>query len=222
MTRARRDFIKIQSYGNIGDRKCDGLLTKDGVIRVIFQVYSPDSMRPLSTVKKKIKVDLDGAVKHWKDMSQWVFVYNSRNGLAPDIPMFLSEQQNKYPKITIDYLSNDSLWEEVRNLSPQQRYEILSSIGFSGIVLDILRVMEPDARKLLEFSHRLSSLPQKITCKDLISEAIGSILESRRKEEDLLQEIFRALEETTVLTHLPIRHSKSSTISKEGRDVGVE
>ncbi|HYT45267.1 MAG TPA: SAVED domain-containing protein, partial [Methylomirabilota bacterium] len=78
--------------------------------------------------RKKIEEDLTGAVKHWGDsMKTWVFVYNVRRGVAPDIPRELIAQQNKYPNINIEYIDNDMLWEMARDLPLQQRAEILGA-----------------------------------------------------------------------------------------------
>ena len=124
MKRSNPDFLQIRPYGNIGDRKCDGLLFADSTV---FQVYSPNSLTQ-SEVISKIEEDLEGAVSIWgEDLKKWVFVYNVRRGLAPDIPRYLQEKQKKYPNINIDHLSNDKLWEIARNLSLQQRSEILGS-----------------------------------------------------------------------------------------------
>ncbi|MBD0362738.1 MAG: hypothetical protein ICV55_08220, partial [Coleofasciculus sp. C3-bin4] len=118
------EFMQIRPYGNIGDRKCDGLLYADGTI---FQVYSPDALKQ-AQLKKKINEDLDGAVKHWGDtLKKWVFVYNVRQGLAPDIPKILQQKQKQYPNIEIDHWSNHYLWQMARGLSLQQRAEVLGA-----------------------------------------------------------------------------------------------
>ncbi|MDX2243500.1 MAG: NACHT domain-containing protein [Leptolyngbyaceae cyanobacterium bins.302] len=122
MVRAKPGFIRVRPYGNIGDRKCDGLFRADSRF---FQVYSPDELEQ-AKVQKKIDEDLDGAVAHWGDaLKTWVFVYNVRRGLAPDIPGTLQEKQKQYPNITIEHLSNDDLWEITRGLRVEQRTEIL-------------------------------------------------------------------------------------------------
>ncbi|MBI2955388.1 MAG: SAVED domain-containing protein [Chloroflexi bacterium] len=122
--RAKPDFMQIRPYGNIGDRKCDGIFLAN---TTVFQVYSPDELT-LSEVQKKIDEDLDGAVKHWGDaMKKWVFVYNVRRGLPPDIPMILQRKQAEYPAIIIEHLSSDGLWEMARGLTLQQRAEILGA-----------------------------------------------------------------------------------------------
>ena len=127
-------FMAIRPYGNIGDRKCDGLYYKDGIV---YQVYSPDELKQ-SEVQAKIEEDLAGAVKHWtnRGLKRWVFVYNARRGLAPDIPGTLAEQQKKYPWLEIDHLSDSELWDKVRGLPLQERVEILGApVGYERVFL---------------------------------------------------------------------------------------
>lgn len=121
--RARPEFMQIKPCGSMGDRKCDGLFQADGTV---FQVYAPDELKQ-SVLKKKIREDCDGAVQHWQEMKHWVFVYNARRGLPPDIPGVLDEQRQKHPKLHIDHISSDKLWEMVRELSLQQRAEVLGA-----------------------------------------------------------------------------------------------
>lgn len=120
--RARDRFVRIRPYGKFGDRKVDGLYWDDGTA---YQVYSPDEMKEAET-RSKIAEDLDGAVTHWaKRLKRWVFVYNARRGVPPDVVRLLNEQRSKYPDITISPMSNDDLWKIVRGLSEQDRVELL-------------------------------------------------------------------------------------------------
>jgi SMODS-associated and fused to various effectors sensor domain len=122
--RSKPEFMQIRPYGNIGDRKCDGLFASE---RKVFQVYSPDDMK-LAELKIKIDEDLRLAVEHWREqMEQWTFVYNARRGLAPDVPGILAAQSQLYPELTLDHLSSDALWEIARSLTLQQRCEILGA-----------------------------------------------------------------------------------------------
>ena len=120
--RAKNEFVRVRPYGNIGDRKCDGLYYGKGIA---YQVFSPDAMKQAKTLTK-IEEDLSGAVRHWRgDLKSWVFVYNTRQGLAPDIPRLLKMEGKKYPGLDIRPLGDDDLWKIVRNLSVQDRTEIL-------------------------------------------------------------------------------------------------
>jgi hypothetical protein len=131
--RARPEFVAIRPYGNIGDRKCDGLFFVDGVV---FQVYSPDELTQAELITK-IEEDLEGAAEHWRGtLKKWIFVYNVRRGLPPDIPAILKEQKKKYKRITLDHMSSDKLWEMARGLSLQQRAEVLGApVGYEHLFL---------------------------------------------------------------------------------------
>lgn len=122
MKRHESGFIRVKPYGIIGDKKSDGVFSLG---KTVFQVYSPEELT-LSEVKQKINDDLKGAVEHWSNsMEKWVFVFNTRFGLAPDIPLLLSEKKSEYPEIVIESISNDDLWTTMCELSAQQRAEIL-------------------------------------------------------------------------------------------------
>ncbi len=124
LSKARFGFMPIRPYGQDGDRKCDGLIESEGHF---FQVYSPDELTQ-EKLTKKINDDLDGAVEYWREnLKRWTFVYNTRVGLPPDVPLVLSEQRKKYPNVTIDSLSNGDLWNILRGFSLQQRAEILGA-----------------------------------------------------------------------------------------------
>jgi hypothetical protein len=145
--RAKPEFVQIRPYGNIGDRKCDGLYFADGTI---FQVYSPDEFRQ-AELQKKVNEDLDGAVKHWgKGLRKWIFVYNVRRGLPPDIAGLLFEKRKQYPEIVIEPLSSDGLWELARNLATQQKAEIFGApTGYEHLFM-ALATQPDDIRKYLD------------------------------------------------------------------------
>ncbi len=117
--------MKVRPYGRLGDRKCDGLYWGEGTV---FQVYSPDWLKQSETVAK-VREDLAGAVAEWgDDLKKWVFVYNTRLGVGPDVPQILNDLRREYPNIIIEPLSGEALWETIReNLSVQQRAEILGA-----------------------------------------------------------------------------------------------
>ena len=126
VTRVDPKFMSIRSYGNIGDRKCDGLFFAEAA-STVFQVYAPDELKQ-EELLRKINEDLDGAVLHWSESLQcWIFVYNVRRGVPPDVARLLVDKQKAYPQLAIDHWSSDALWEKVRAMSLQQRAEILGA-----------------------------------------------------------------------------------------------
>ena len=116
-------FMRVKPHGRLGDKKADGLYWGSGTV---FQVYSPDRVERATTLRK-IKEDLAGAVEEWGDeLKAWVFVYNTRAGVAADVPALLKQQAKKYPGLTIRPMSDDDLWKEVvRPLPVQDRVEVL-------------------------------------------------------------------------------------------------
>jgi hypothetical protein len=119
-------FMSVRPYGPIGDRKCDGLLFAEGA-STVFQVYAPDELKQDELIRK-INEDLDGAILHWSESLQcWIFVYNVRRGVPPDVARLLVDKQKTYPTVDIDHWSSDTLWEKVRALPLQQRAEILGA-----------------------------------------------------------------------------------------------
>lgn len=119
-------FMSIRPYGNIGDRKCDGLFFADGA-STVFQVYAPDELKQDELISK-IDEDLAGAVLHWSgSLECWIFVYNVRRGVPPDVARLLVDKQKDYPQLKIDHWSSDALWEKVRAMPLQQRAEILGA-----------------------------------------------------------------------------------------------
>ena len=118
----RPGFIKVRPYGSQGDNKSDGLYWEDGTH---FQVYSPLDYKQ-DALLKKIEIDLAGAIENQKGLQRWVFVYNVRFGLQPDIEPALAEQRLKYPDVAIEPLSSEDLWAQMRDqLDVQRRAEVL-------------------------------------------------------------------------------------------------
>jgi hypothetical protein len=133
MSRIEPEFMRIRTYGRRGDRKADGLFLSG---KTVYQVYSPDDVTQDKTIAK-IDEDLDGAVDEWgEDMEKWIFVYNVRRGVPPDVPTMLIKKQNQYPNLTIDYLSKERLWDLTQDLPIQQLAEIFGApAGYEKIFL---------------------------------------------------------------------------------------
>jgi len=114
-------------------------------------VYSPDWLKQSETVAK-IKEDLAGAVAEWgDDLKKWVFVYNTRLGVGPDVPQILNALSHEYPNIVIESLSSEALWETIReNLSVQQRAEILGAPPGYELLFMLPGTMTHEVEELLK------------------------------------------------------------------------
>ena len=120
------DFARVQPWGASGDKKNDGMLFHEGTV---YQVYSPDELTQ-AKMAAKIREDYTGAVRNWgkRGMSKWVFVYNTRRGLAPDVLGTLEEllrKRGRKPPLPIELMDERRVWGLIRELGVQVRSEIL-------------------------------------------------------------------------------------------------
>ena len=142
-------FMSIRPYGNIGDRRCDGLFFAEGA-STVFQVYAPDELKQDELIGK-INDDLEGAVLHWSNSLQcWIFVYNVRRGVPPDVGRLLVNKQKTYPQLEIAHWSSDTLWEKVRSMPLQQRAEILGAPNGYEHLFFSMHTTEAEIRQHLE------------------------------------------------------------------------
>lgn len=146
--RVNPEFMSVRPYGNIGDRKCDGLFFADKA-STVFQVYAPDNFHQDELIHK-INEDLKGAVLHWRDsLKHWVFVYNVRRGLPPDVARLLVSKGSEYSQIKLEHWSSDALWEMVRTMPLQKRAEILGApSGYEHLFFSSLTTNEDINRHL--------------------------------------------------------------------------
>jgi hypothetical protein len=110
MSKAESSFVTVRPWGSEGDRKCDGLVTATGTV---FQVYAPEQIKIAST-RTKMEEDCAGAVDHWDEMREWVFVWSGLNkGLPPELVTCLTDLRGRYPRLTVDDWNRDRLWSVV-------------------------------------------------------------------------------------------------------------
>ncbi|WP_440877559.1 hypothetical protein [Thalassotalea sp. PLHSN55] len=65
MRASNSGFKKVKPQRQIGDRKNDGFIDKDGIY---YQVYAPETVAGnLSSAIKKLEGDLTGLLSYWRD-----------------------------------------------------------------------------------------------------------------------------------------------------------
>ena len=147
MDRARPTFRPTKPHGNLGDRGTDGF---DAGTGTVYQVYSPDEIKP-GAVKRKVASDLRKAEAHWgKEMKRWVFVYNDR-GLPTDTVSSVIAATRQESEATIGFMSQVDVWRVVRDeLSPTDRNEVLD---FPAMLETLLPPGVGSALEFLEKGH---------------------------------------------------------------------
>ena len=127
MSKADPSFQTVKPWGQEGDRKCDGVSVATGTF---FQVYAPEDLTAAETVAK-IETDFAGAKQHWGAFKRWTFVWSAVDtGLPPAVVAKLKElrEDNANAGIIIDDWGHDNLWDIVKQLTPQQRAELLGAV----------------------------------------------------------------------------------------------
>lgn len=125
-------YQPVQSYGNIGDRKVDGILNHD----TVYAVYAPEVYKE-SEVISKIKSDFTGFIEH-KDNGNWpssitnlVFVVksNREKGATPNLVNLVMELKEEY-EIEIRIWTLDDILELIEHkFVPEIPFEAISSLS---------------------------------------------------------------------------------------------
>jgi tetratricopeptide (TPR) repeat protein len=119
------DFFPCRPWGNIGDRKNDGYLKSE---RILFQVYAPNEMRMVETIKK-IEEDFTDALPYWQNhFDTWVFVHNAHGGLPPDVIGRLLELEQLHAPIKVTHWGFEELLLRFRLLSLEALTSLYGSL----------------------------------------------------------------------------------------------
>ncbi len=139
------EYKPVKAAGQIGDHKCDGLLSEQ---RRLIQCYGPEGWDKKKSTDK-IDSDFAGAVEHWDDhFDTWVFAHNSRTGAPPYVHDSLdkisaSEDTNK----TAEEWGFAKLREFAFELDDEQLTDLL---GPAITLADVLDVEISDIAPLLK------------------------------------------------------------------------
>jgi hypothetical protein len=152
MERRHPGFQRIRPWGPQGDRKNDGWLPAE---KTLFQCYAPSSFTT-KELEAKLTEDYEGATEHWKDkFTDWVFVHNDRNGMAPSVAQLIQDLDARADQVTCTSWGPFQLREQFASLSEADRVAILGPVltptDFMGIgaktikpLIETLGAQKPD------------------------------------------------------------------------------
>ncbi|HVB25785.1 MAG TPA: ABC-three component system protein [Ktedonobacteraceae bacterium] len=128
------DFQRVRPWGNVGDRKNDGYLSSQ---RILFQVYAPNEMKVRDAIAK-IDKDFHGALLYWRTyFDTWVFVHNSRRGLAPEIEAKLFELSTSNAPLKLKPWGFEALRQRVFTLDEADLASLLGPAPSSKDMFDV-------------------------------------------------------------------------------------
>jgi hypothetical protein len=125
------DFIRVRSFGSLGDKGCDGYLQSCGRV---FQCYGkmPDASVNVSTLVSKINDDFELARHHLKDvMREWHFGHNLVNGFPTEAVLAIENIKTTNANHTIGLVGPAKLEEYALALSPDELRELLGPAATS-------------------------------------------------------------------------------------------
>ena len=188
------EFERVRPWGNQGDQKCDGFLPST---KTVFQCYAPRGMKE-AVVLQKIGEDCHGAVDHWPDMKEWIFVHNDMDGLSANVTKKLEQLRAEYPNLKIPApWTLPALSRLFRRLDSEAACRLLRipalteghvMVGFGDVQAVVLHVVsryhvpQPDVRPVPANKIEANQLPMSLR-EDLLDA-------SRRTH--LVEEFFRA------------------------------
>lgn len=187
------DFIRVRPWGNVGDRKNDGYLKSQ---RTLFQVYGPNEPSLYETLKK-IDEDFNGALPYWQDyFDTWVFVHNSRSGIAPDVTEKLLALE-KASGITVTNWGYEELRKKA--FSCLSEADLASLLGPAPSTRDVLRVGYEQLKLVLKGIERqepplgqeVRPVPPDKLEYNRLSASVDGLLRAGMKKASLVGQFFR-------------------------------
>ncbi|WP_142413102.1 ABC-three component system protein [Hathewaya massiliensis] len=166
------NFIKIESQGRIGDRKCDGYIKGEGIF---FQAYSPkDSRTSDASIQKyaikKLYEDFEGLYMktkegYWEPITQFNFVFNNKRGNFPDLIEAIKNLEIEYPNIKFKPFDRSDLLKIFDSLDENDKMSISGAMvpEINPLLLDN-NIMYKIIEHLLNLDS--SQLPQKLIAPD--------------------------------------------------------
>lgn len=195
------DFQRVRPWGNVGDRKNDGYLRSE---RTLFQVYAPSELN-MSRMIGKMEDDFCGTLPYWKGyFDHWIFVHNSRNGLAPDVSRKLLELDEREESVSAKGWGYAEVRRKVFELDeadlasllgPAPSQDSLRALGFED-VRDVVttiadRELPPDHSEIRPVS------PSKLKFNDL-SDNAQEMLRMGMRKASLVKEYFDLCQDPTL------------------------
>jgi len=151
MTKVHGDnFVRASAFYSQGDLKCDGLLRNP---LTVFACYGPNnggdglSTVALAKAVSKVAEDFNGAVKHWPDLKQWIFVSNFVSGVPPHITQEVMKLQKANPNRSLKLLGLEQFEKIILDLELD---DIEDLIGDAATDEDFRQIQIPEVQSVID------------------------------------------------------------------------
>ena len=137
------DYTSVRAGGPKGDTKNDGYCPK---AKIFFAAHATKGEK-ISDTKNKIKSDLEGCLKNYKDVRNWIYLTNDT--LTGEIQQFINEQlRPKYSEVVIETWDHKKITEKILTLEEKEIGNLLE-INL-GVTVHLEDEIENAARLLNE------------------------------------------------------------------------
>ncbi|CBJ41543.1 ABC-three component system protein [Ralstonia solanacearum] len=114
------DFVRVQPFGKLGDKGCDGYLNSSGQLFQCYGALNGES-KQVATLIKKMKGDFGkAATKLAVIMREWHMVHNLIEGVPTEAITTLKELEVANPTIKFGFIGVEGFVERVFKLTVEQ------------------------------------------------------------------------------------------------------
>ncbi|MGO9485681.1 MAG: ABC-three component system protein [Rhodomicrobium sp.] len=119
------DFIRVRSFGKLGDKGCDGYVSSAGQM---YQCYGKigDAALNVALLIAKMNGDFSKAHKNFGSiMRGWHFVHNLLDGVPSEVVTTIEELKSKNAKYEFGHAGYEWFWSKICSLSEAYITEFL-------------------------------------------------------------------------------------------------
>jgi len=197
------DFQRVCTWGNIGDRKCDGFRSSD---KTLFAVYAPDPGENVTLAEwiKKIDDDFRGTLPFWNtQFDRWTFVHNREEGLPPDVLAKLNALQAEFPKLVIGRVGPAEIRQTALSLDASKLESLLgpavSSADFACVGFEQIRVVvETVAKQPVPPPSEIRPVPAEKIEANALGDGVATLLKAGMERADVVSRFFSTWHDTNL------------------------
>lgn len=116
------DFVRVQPYGSLGDKGCDGYLASTGSVYACYGAQN-GKLGPVSSFSRKMAIDFEKARSNLSaPMTSWHMVHNIVEGLPAEAILELNSLKQQNPSLEFSFFGLPSMAETMADF-PESELE---------------------------------------------------------------------------------------------------
>ena len=141
------DYVRVRSFGSLGDKGCDGYLMSSGAVFQCYGALNGDGGK-VAYLISKIYTDFSKAQANLTCiMKEWTMVHNLVDGLPIDAIEALQDLKNQNPCLNFAFFGLEAFEVVIDSLDDDQKIELL---GPAATNIDAQNLQVEELRTLIE------------------------------------------------------------------------